>query len=76
MNNAAARGHPLHFARAECASFISINDRPVENKSHCFKTCMRVRTTHWPVANVKMIVHQQDEGIVHLEVFRRHDRRS
>jgi hypothetical protein len=37
---------------------------------------MRVRTTNWPVANVKMIVHQQDEGIVHLEVLGRHDRRS
>jgi len=36
----------------------------------------RSRTTNRPVANVKMIAHQQDEGIVHLEVFGRHDWRG
>src|SRR5579863_8646094 len=76
VNNAAARGHPLHFANVECAALIPVKDRAVENERHSFKTCMRVRTTNWPVANVKMIVHQQDKGIVHLEVFGRHDRRS
>ncbi len=74
MNNAAARGYPLNFAGVECAALIAVKDRAVENESHGFKTRMRVWTTNWPVANVKMIVHQQDEGIVHLEVFGRHDR--
>jgi hypothetical protein len=41
---------------------------PSKNESHGFQACMRVRTTNWLVADVKMIVHQQDEGIVHLEV--------
>jgi hypothetical protein len=57
-----AGGHPLHLAGIQCAAFIAVKDRAVENESHVFKTCMRVRTTNWPVANVKMIVHQQDEG--------------
>src|ERR1700682_6635179 len=73
MNNAVARGHPLHFASVECSAPIAVKDRTVENKRHSFKPCMRVRPTDWPVANVKMIVHQQDEGIVHLEVLGRHD---
>jgi 2-methylcitrate dehydratase len=45
VNNAAARGHPLHFASVECAALIAVKDRAVENESHGFKTCMRVRTT-------------------------------
>ena len=55
---------------------IAVKDRAVVYESHGFTTCMRVRTTNWPVAKVKMIVHQQNEGIVHLEVFGRHDGRS
>ena len=43
----------------------------VENERHGFKTCMRARTTNWPVTDVKMIAHRQDERIVHLEVLRR-----
>src|SRR5579862_3888309 len=76
MNDATARGHPLHFAGVECAALITVKDRAVKNESHGFKTCMRVRTAYRSVTDVKMIVHQQDEGVVHLEAFGRHDRRS
>jgi hypothetical protein len=58
--------------RVEYAAFVAVKDRAVENEGHGFKSGVRERTTNWPVANVKMIVHQQYEGMVLLEVLRRH----
>jgi hypothetical protein len=32
-----------------------------------------IPSQYWPVTDVEMIVHQQDEWIVHLEVLWRHE---
>src|ERR1700693_2596019 len=77
VDDSASGRHPLRLAGLDHAPFIAIVDGAVEEESQRFESRVRVRLAHRAVADadVEMVIHQHDERIVELELFRRHDLR-
>src|ERR1017187_5206005 len=66
VDDSASGRHPLHLAGLDHAAFIAIVDGAVEEESHRFESRVRVRLAHRAVADVEMVIHQNDERIVEL----------